>query len=104
VSLSNTALIERVAYLLHAARQKGSARTLLLTDLAHPWALALEGETASLVEADLKLSTRSFDGLWCSFTAAYFVNFGDTLAQRYPFLKPRAWVCIIEIVDLLGHE
>ena len=33
---------ERVASLLHAARQKGSVRTLLLTDLAHPWALALE--------------------------------------------------------------
>jgi SAM-dependent methyltransferase len=53
---------------------------------------------------DLKLSAGSFDGLWCSFTAAYFVNFRDTFVQWCSFLKPRAWVCVIDIVDLLGHE
>lgn len=46
----------------------------------------------------------SFDGIWCSFTAAYFVDF-TTLFERWcTFLKPRAWVCLIEIDDLLGHE
>lgn len=45
-----------------------------------------------------------FDGLWCSFTAAYFVDFSTTFAQWCRFLKPTAWVCLIEIDDLLGHE
>ena len=51
----------------------------------------------------LTLSHR-FDGLWCSFTAAYFVEFTTTLAQWCRFLKPVAWVCLVEIDDLLGHE
>lgn len=53
--------------------------------------------------SQLMLPTR-FDGIWCSFTAAYFVDFTTTFARWCRFLKPSAWVCLIEIDDLLGHE
>lgn len=53
---------------------------------------------------ELKLPPGSFDGLWCSFAAAYFVNFRDTLSYWCSFLREQAWVCVIEIDDLLGHE
>jgi SAM-dependent methyltransferase len=46
----------------------------------------------------------SFDGLWCSFTCAYFVDFSTVFARWCTFLKPRAWVCLIDIDDLFGHE
>jgi hypothetical protein len=46
----------------------------------------------------------SFDGIWCSFTAAYLVPFTTTFARWCTFLKPSAWVCLIDIDDLLGHE
>jgi ubiquinone/menaquinone biosynthesis C-methylase UbiE len=46
----------------------------------------------------------SFDGIWCSFTAAYFVPFTTTFARWCTFLKPSAWICLIDIDDLLGHE
>jgi len=46
----------------------------------------------------------TFDGIWCSFTAAYFVDFPATFARWCTFLKPNAWVCLIDIDDLLGHE
>lgn len=51
----------------------------------------------------LSLSPESFDGLWCSFTAAYFTDFRKTFGEWRRFLKKNAWVCIIEIDDLLGH-
>jgi trans-aconitate methyltransferase len=53
--------------------------------------------------SELALSAR-FDGIWCSFTAAYFVDFATTFASWCGFLKPRAWVCLTDIDDLLGHE
>lgn len=46
----------------------------------------------------------SFDGLWCSFTAAYFVDFAREWDLWVACLRPAAWVCVIEIDDLLGHE
>lgn len=52
----------------------------------------------------LDLEKNSFDGLWCSFTAAYFTNFQETLNQWIPFLTKDAWICITEIDNLLGHE
>lgn len=45
-----------------------------------------------------------FDGIWSSFAAAYFVDFTTTFAHWCRFLEPGAWVCIIDIDDLLGHE
>jgi len=53
---------------------------------------------------NLDLPRESFDGLWCSFTAAYFTDFRKTFSGWTRFLKKKAWVCIIDIDDLLGHE
>ncbi len=52
----------------------------------------------------LSLPLASYDGLWCSFTAAYFCDFEKTLQHWLTFLKPKAWVALIEADDLLGHE
>jgi ubiquinone/menaquinone biosynthesis C-methylase UbiE len=52
----------------------------------------------------LNLPPNSFDGMWCSFTAAYFTDFRETLARWCSLLKEQAWVCVIEMDDLLGHE
>src|SRR4051812_22781246 len=54
--------------------------------------------------SDLRLPAAAFDGIWCSFAAAYFVDFAATFARWCTFLQPTAWVCLIEIDDLLGHE
>src|SRR6185437_1900628 len=53
--------------------------------------------------SDLTLPA-SFDGIWCSFTAAHFVDFDTTFARWCTFLNPGAWACLIDIDDLLGHE
>ena len=52
----------------------------------------------------LNLQQAAFDGLWCSFAAAYFVHFAGVCGQWAALLKPAAWVCVIDIDDLLGHE
>ena len=52
----------------------------------------------------LSLPLASYDGLWCSFTAAYFCDFERTLLHWLKFLKPEAWVALVEGDDLLGHE
>lgn len=52
----------------------------------------------------LELETGKYDGLWCSFTAAYFTGFESVFAKWKNFLKPKAWVCIIDIDHLFGHE
>ena len=52
----------------------------------------------------MSLPLGTFDGLWCSFAAAYFTDFRKTFSSWLKFLKKDAWVCIIDIDDLLGHE
>jgi SAM-dependent methyltransferase len=52
----------------------------------------------------LQLEHSSFDGIWCSFTAAYFTKFKSVVHGWMPLLKPNAWICVTEIDDLLGHE
>src|SRR4051812_7335355 len=42
--------------------------------------------------ASLKLD-RKFDGIWCSFTAAYFTNFEAVFSRWLTFLNKDAWVC-----------
>src|SRR5487761_702396 len=34
-----------------------------------------------------------FDGIWCSFAPAYFVDLTTTFAHWCRFLQPGAWVC-----------
>jgi len=61
----------------------------------------------AFLNQDLKsprLEMNSFDGIWCSFTAAYFTNFEGVFRSWIPLLRPKSWVCITEIDDLLGHE
>lgn len=53
---------------------------------------------------NLQLPENSFDGLWSSFAAAYFVNFENVLSSWLKFLTDDAWICIVEMDDLLGHE
>lgn len=44
------------------------------------------------------------DGLWCSFTAAYFPDLPVELASWGKHLRPGGWVALTEIDDLFGHE
>ena len=53
--------------------------------------------------SSLNLGSSKFDGLWCSFTAAYFMDFSKVFDSWLLFLKPNAWVCITDIDDLFGH-
>jgi SAM-dependent methyltransferase len=43
------------------------------------------------------------DGLWCSYTAAYFVDFPPVLAHWMTKLRPGAWVALVEVDDLFAH-
>jgi ubiquinone/menaquinone biosynthesis C-methylase UbiE len=53
---------------------------------------------------NLKLPPRSFDGLWSSFAIAYLINLNTVLSQWLNLLKKNAWICVVEMDDLLGHE
>src|SRR5215813_13164860 len=44
------------------------------------------------------------DGIWCSFAAAYFIDFSDALISWSKDLKPGGWIALTEIDDLFGHE
>ena len=44
------------------------------------------------------------DGLWCSFTAAYFPDLPAALAAWAKNLRPGGWAALTEIDDLFGHE
>ncbi len=60
----------------------------------------------TFIEQDLTSLTldRQFDGLWCSFAAAYFTNFDEVFAGWTNQLSDTAWICISEVDNLLGHE
>lgn len=45
-----------------------------------------------------------FDGVWTSFTAAYFPQFDSFLRSIDTAMKPGGWLGITEIDDLFGHE
>jgi ubiquinone/menaquinone biosynthesis C-methylase UbiE len=44
------------------------------------------------------------DGLWCSFTAAYFTDLPTVLLAWARSLRSGGWVALTEIDDLFGHE
>jgi SAM-dependent methyltransferase len=53
---------------------------------------------------DIKDSELNSDGVWTSFTAAYFPRF-DMLTRSIDMaLKPGGWLAITEVDDLFGHE
>ena len=43
------------------------------------------------------------DGIWSSFTAAYFPKFDETLIAWAKCLRPGGWITLTEIDDLFGH-
>jgi SAM-dependent methyltransferase len=43
------------------------------------------------------------DGLWSSFSAAYFTDLRATLAAWREALRPGGWIAVTEIDDLFGH-
>lgn len=52
----------------------------------------------------LDLEVGRYDGIWCSFAAAYFTDFECVFRGWLPFLKPKAWICLIDVDDLFAHE
>jgi SAM-dependent methyltransferase len=44
------------------------------------------------------------DGLWCSFTAAYFPDLPVALEAWTRSLRPGGWIALTEVDDLFGHE
>lgn len=53
---------------------------------------------------DLKGHELEFDGVWSSFTAAYFTRFDEFLNGIGAALKPGAWLAITEVDDLFGQK
>lgn len=74
-------------------------------------ARALDLRDAEFVGADLRelpdLGRRTdgpFDGLWSSFTAAYFPRLCDVLPTWSQRVRHDGWIALTEIDDLFGHE
>jgi Methylase involved in ubiquinone/menaquinone biosynthesis len=44
------------------------------------------------------------DGIWCSFTAAYFPDLPRALERWGRHLKPDGWIVVTEVDALFGHE
>jgi SAM-dependent methyltransferase len=44
------------------------------------------------------------DGVWASFSPAYFTDFAPVLATWAAALRPGGWIALTEIDDLFGHE
>ena len=44
------------------------------------------------------------DGIWASFTVAYFPQFDEFVGCIDKVLKPGGWLAITELDDLFGHE
>lgn len=53
----------------------------------------------NLTDYELKV-----DGVWASFTAAYFPRFDVLLRAITNVLKPRCWLAITELDNLFGHQ
>jgi len=52
----------------------------------------------------LRLPRGRFDGLWSSFAVAYLRNLKEVVVNWTQLLTNDAWIAIVEIDDLLGHE
>jgi SAM-dependent methyltransferase len=53
---------------------------------------------------DIKDTEMKSDGVWTSFTAAYFPRFDVLTRSIDSVLKPDGWLAITEVNDLFGHE
>ncbi len=54
--------------------------------------------------ANLKEHVSETDGIWASFTVAYFPHFDQFLDCIDTVLNPAGWLAITEVDDLFGHE
>ncbi len=65
-----------------------------------------EFKLANLTRLDQTLPDQNalFDGIWCSFVAAYFTQFADVLTHWKAYLKPGGWIALTEIDDFFGHQ
>jgi SAM-dependent methyltransferase len=74
--------------------------------------LLCEARSRQLVNAEFRMGDlrtlqdlkRAVNGIWCSFTTAYFPDLGTALAAWTSNLKPNGWIALTEIDDLFGHE
>ena len=53
---------------------------------------------------DLASGDDRFDGIWCSFAAAYFPDLASALAAWQTSLKAGGWIALTEVDNLFGHE
>lgn len=63
-------------------------------------------ETVEFRHGDLRVLPQidaPFDGLWSSFTAAYFVDFAPVLRLWLELLRPGGWIALAEVDDLFAH-
>lgn len=45
-----------------------------------------------------------FDGIWASFAAAYFPDFGHVLSRWSELLRPGGWIALTEVSGLFEHK
>ena len=75
-------------------------------------ALLREAQSRQLPDAEFRMGDLrtspdpgvAVDGLWCSFTAAYFPDLPAALTSWASRLQPGGWVALTEVDDLFGHE
>lgn len=53
---------------------------------------------------DLEGVEGTFDGVWSSFAAAYFVDFAPVLRTWLGRLRPGGWIALTEVDEFFGHE
>lgn len=82
--------IDKNSELLQEAKQSNSARNITY----------FESDLRNIKELELPL----VDGIWTSFTAAYFPDFELILKSWLNRLKPNGWIAIIEMSDLFAHS
>jgi SAM-dependent methyltransferase len=58
-------------------------------------------KVGDLRQLDVKAS---FDGVWASFAAAYFPDFGPVLASWCERVRPGGWIAMVEMSGLFSHE
>lgn len=58
----------------------------------------------SLLDGVLSPQKTFFDGIWCSFVAAYFIQFADILNHWKQFLKLGGWIALTEIDQFFSHQ
>lgn len=77
-----------------------------LLDVARARALAgvswREGDLRQM--AELNLPAQGFDGIWCSYVAAYLPDLAAHLRAWSALLKPGGWIALLEIDDFFNHR